>query len=309
MKSSDASDAPDASPGVTAIDPSTSVGPVEYAVSDLDATVGFYRNRLGFVVRERANDTARLGTNRAELVVLHERPDGRRIAGIAGLYHTAFLVPSRRDLAVLAERLLRDRTPLQGTNDHGTHLAIYLADNEGNGIELAWDRPREQWPFSNGRYQLERAPRGGLDLLGLAQEAPEPDADPESFTDVLPADTRIGHIHLHGVGIPQSIAFYHGILGFDVTVDRPDLGMMMVSAGGYHHHIGVNTWAGPHVALPPDDALGLARYTIRVPEAEELERLTTRLGASGIDARGEEHGIELRDPSGIEILITSSAGG
>jgi len=185
--------------------------------------------------------------------------------------------------------------------NHHTHLAIYIADAEGNGIELAWDFPREQWPAPEDLMRLGNGPLDPEDLLSELErdQSPWPGAHP---------DTRIGHVHLHVADLSAAGRFYQGVLGFQATFSYSaarDFGALFVSAGGYHHHIGLNIWRGVGAPPPPGDAVGLRYFTIVLPSRTELDRLTARVRAAGIG--GEEHaeGMLVRDPSHNGVLLTA----
>lgn len=285
------------------IHPGTRLGRVHYTVANLEQVAGFYRDILGFRLLWQDGATAALGAGERELLRLTEVPGARRVRRTTGLYHTAFLVPTRRELAHLLRRIIETRTPIQGHSNHGTHLAIYLPDPEGNGIELAWDFPREVWPMKDGLYDLSSTPRTGVDLRELLGEL---DRDPSSWEGLHP-DTVVGHVHLHVADLGETEAFYHGLLGMDVTLLSHDFGALFLSAGGYHHHVGSNIWLGPGAPPAPEDATGLRYFTIVVPDGEELARIRARLDATGVSHRPEEGGIFIKDPSSIGVLIKSAA--
>lgn len=282
----------------------TCMGDVHYAVADLDRVASFYRDILGFAVLEQAGDTVVLGAGDRVLLRLTKDPAARRVRGTAGLYHTAFLVPTRRDLAHLALRIAESRTRIHGTSNHGTHLAIYLPDPEGNGIELAWDFPEEVWPIKDGALDLGAMPRQGVDFGELMKEL---DKNPSPWTG-LPQGTVVGHIHLHVSDLETSERFYHGVLGFDVMMKSYDFGALFVSAGGYHHHIGMNIWRGIGIPKASPDALGLRTFTVLVPHEEELGRLQARLAAENIACEPSGAGLLVRDPSGIGLILAVDEG-
>lgn len=284
----------------TKIDPATGIGRVYYNVADLDRQTAFYRDVLGFKLLWREDDTAALGTEKRELLRLTLVPGARRVRGTTGLYHTAFLVPTRWDLAQLIRQIAVTRTPIQGHSNHGTHLAIYLPDAEGNGIELAWDFPKEVWPMKNGQLHFDMANRGGVDIDELFSELQN---DPRAWNGLDP-ETRIGHVHLHIADIDASRRFYRDLLGFDTTLDSADFGGLFVSAGGYHHHIGMNTWLGTDAPPAPPDAVGLRYYTIALPNQTELDRAVARLEAGGVKTEMTDDGVFVRDPSQNGIVLT-----
>lgn len=290
--------------------PDTELGHVHYTVADLERQVAFYRDIIGFKVLRHDEDFAILGTDDRELLRMTRVPGATRRQAATGLYHTAFLVPSKRDLAHLLRTLIDTRTPVQGTSDYGTHLAIYLPDPEGNGIELAWDYPREQWPVVDGKPDLMSMPRRGVDAEELLSTI---EHDTEPWLGVHPA-TKVGHVHLHVADLDEAKQFYNEQIGFDVIVTSESMGAAFLSAGGYHHHVGMNIWKGR--GLPPmaPDALGLRYFTIEVPDEVEVERIVNRVskGAGEVtvgddgtvgDVTVGDEGTLLHDPSGIAIFL------
>lgn len=296
--------------------PQTALGPVHYNVADLGRMVSFYKDIIGMKVLRQEGDFAALGTEERELLHMTRvrgATDGARPgpSAVTGLYHTAFLVPTKRDLAHLTLTLIDTRTPVHGTSDHGTHLAIYLPDPEGNGIELAWDHPREQWPEIGGQIDMTSRPRRGVDVEDLLRSI---ENDDEPWRGVGPG-TTVGHIHLHVVDLDQSKNFYNGVLGFDVIVHSPAMGASFLSAGGYHHHVGMNIWKGRGLPPAPPEAFGLRYFTVVVPDEEELQRLAARVekaGRLGVDGAYEGDSpdgshVWITDVSGIRILVVAGA--
>lgn len=279
--------------------PETRMGPVHYTVANLPRQIAFYRDILGFKLRWQEGDEASLGTDEHELLRLTAVPGATRQRRTTGLYHTAFLVPTRWDLAHLMRRLLETGVPLHGTSNHGTHLAIYLPDAEGNGIELAWDFPQEVWPMKDGRMDFAAMPRAGIDLADLFAEL-ERDGSPWLG---IPDDTVVGHVHLHVVDLQSSRAFYHQLLGFDVTLDGEGMGALFVSAGGYHHRIGMNVWKGVGLPPAPPDATGLRYFTVLLPDQGELERVVSLLKQADMELTDQDGGVLARDPSQIGVLF------
>ena len=212
-----------------------------------------------------------------------------------GLFHTAFLVPSRAELARSVRRVIDAGWNFTGASDHLVSEALYLDDPEGNGIEIYRDRPREEWRYEGGQLAMATLP---LDLDSVMAELDSDDVG-------AGADgTRIGHVHLQVSQIPPVEAFYEGGLGLDVTTARYP-GALFMSAGGYHHHIGTNTWASANAPAPPAGSRGLRRYTVVVPDAAELERVTAQLRAAGYELADAEGGVEAVDPSGNHALLTA----
>jgi catechol 2,3-dioxygenase len=228
------------------------------------------------------------------LVVLTASPTAPRPKGTTGLYHLAILVPSRAHLAHALRRLVHTGTPLQGTADHGVSEAIYLADPDGNGIEIYRDRPRAQWPMLNGRLQMGVDP---LDLDGLLDE---PDDDDSRG---LAAGSTIGHVHLHVSDLTAAKQFYVDVLGFEL-MQRYGPSALFVSAGGYHHHVGLNTWAGVGAPPPPPGAIGLRHFSLRLPNQSALDDVAARLRAASTPVESVGEAIRATDPSSNAILLT-----
>ncbi len=284
----------------TRIHPESRIGAVHLSVADLHRALAFYRNALGFKVHRLTEDTAYLGAGGPDLLVLVARPEARPVAGTTGLYHFAILVPSRRDLARSLKRLAETRTSVEGFADHKVSEAIYLSDPEANGIEIYWDRPRSAWYDSQGRFHMSTDPLDLEDLLAELQDNREP------WTGLQP-ETTIGHIHLRVASIPQAEAFYRDVLGFDLMA-RYGPAASFFSAGGYHHHIGVNTWGSLGAPPPPADATGLRYFDIVLPNREEMLKTVERLQAAGIPVEEQEAGFLVRDPSHNGLRLTAPSG-
>ena len=257
------------------------IGQVSLTVRDLDRSIAFYRDVLGFTEagspKEGAASTAiSLGPPGGPVLIeLHEYtnaiPKPRRSAG---LYHFAILVPSRAALGRSLRRLSEKRWPLTGASDHLVSEALYLDDPDGLGIEIYRDRLRSEWPVRNGQLLMATDP---LDLQSVHDE---PGA--ESPWTGLETGTVIGHVHLHVPHLDTAEQFYCGRIGFEPTV-RGYPGALFVAAGGYHHHLGLNTWTGIGAPPPPDNAVGLRSFTIESTAVEpaafddESTRVTVRL--------------------------------
>ncbi len=280
------------------IDPATRLGHVHLTVLDLEAQLAFYQDVLGLRLQWREGSTASLGAGRGDLLRLTERPDAHRVYRATGLYHFCLLVPRRVELARLLRRVADTRTPVQGLVDHLTAEAIYLADPEGNGIELDSDWPREQWPTPS---EMVRRGNDPLDVEGLLAELA---AAPSEWAG-LPPETMIGHVHLHVADLAAARHFYHDLLGFDEMMQFPGQAGF-VSAGGYHHHVAYNVWAGVGAPTPPENALGLRHFTIRLPREAELARVVERLHEAGVAVERIDEGLLTRDPSRNGILLTAA---
>lgn len=278
------------------IHPATTLGHVHLTVADLEKQVQFYQGVLGLKVHRREGDTAYLGAGKEDLLLLTERRDARQVRRTTGLYHLCILVPARVELAQLLRSIEKSGAPVQGLVDHHTAEAIYLDDAEGNGIELDSDRPREQWP---SMAQLPRMGNAPLDVEGLMAEL---NAAPGAWEGLHP-ETRIGHVHLHVANLVQARDFYHGVLGFDEMMQFAGQAGF-VSAGGYHHHVAYNIWAGVGAPPPPADATGLRHFAVQLPSAEEREKVLGRVAAAGIPVEESGEGALVRDPSRNGVLLT-----
>ena len=251
------------------------IGQVSLAVANLDRSIAFYRDVLGFRESARDGPAASLGAGARTLVELREQPNAiPRPRRSAGLYHVAILVPSRAALGRSLRRLIDRRWPLTGASDHLVSEALYLDDPDGLGIEIYRDRPRDEWPRRNGQLVMATDP---LDVAALRDEA----GAEEQWTG-LDAGTSIGHVHLHVPHLDTAEALYCGRIGFAPTV-RGYPGALFVAAGGYHHHLGLNTWSGIGAPPPPEHAVGLRSFTIESRElqprdvVDESTRVTVRL--------------------------------
>jgi catechol 2,3-dioxygenase len=281
------------------IDPGTTMGAVRLAVADLDGVHDFYRRAIGLSELEPEDGIVRLGTEGSDeaLVELAGDPDAPpRPRGTSGLFHLAILVPGRADLARALQRVAEAGWRLSGASDHLVSEALYLSDPEGNGIELYRDRPREEWPVRDGELQMDTLP---LDLDGVLGELRREDADAP-----MPAGTRIGHVHLNVGDLAAAEAFYSGALGFDVVV-RGYPGAIFVSAGGYHHHLGLNTWAGEGASAPPPGSRGLRQFEIRLPGEAQLVAEENRLREAGFEPVSEGGTVRSTDPSGNRLVLVA----
>jgi catechol 2,3-dioxygenase len=268
------------------------LGAVHLTVADLDRSVGFYQDALGLRLARREDSVAVLGAGGEELVVLHEEPGARRAGRHAGLYHYALLYPSREELARAVQRLAATRTVISGASDHGVSEAIYLPDPDDNGIELYADRPRDAWPPAPAGERIGMFTRA-LDLDDLlatvAGEEPVRHAG---------EGLRMGHVHLHVGDLEAARAFYVGVIGFEAMATLPSA--LFLAAGGYHHHLGLNTWRGEGVGPAPDGTVGLREWTV-VLDADALAALRARLAAAGQEAADA-----VADPWGIRVRFVAA---
>ena len=283
------------------IPPDTGIGKVRLRVADIDGLTTFYERVVGLSAVERDNGLARLGPDGGEaLVELVAAPDAPPAPSFStGLFHLALLVPDRAELARALQRVAGAGWRLTGASDHLVSEAIYLRDPEGNGVEIYRDRPRETWREEAGELQMATLPLDLEDVLG--------DLDPdEAPVAGMPAGTTIGHVHLQVADIPASEGFYNGVVGLDVMV-RSYPGALFLAAGGYHHHLGLNTWQSQGAPPPPEGALGLDRYELAFPDAASRDEAADGLGGAGDPVRLEE-GVLATDPSGNRVLLTARRG-
>ena len=278
------------------------IGSVHLRVSSLQRALGFYRDILGFEVIAMHGGDARLAAaaNRPAQLILSEFGSSKpRPAGTTGLFHVAFRHTHRKDLARAFLHLHKANYPLQGSADHGVSEALYLADPDGNGIELYMDRPAEDWPVVNGQVAMTTEPLDIDDLLSEVHTGKRRD-------DTLRPPTHIGHIHLQISDLMRSEKFYHEILGFEVT-QRSFPGALFLSLDGYHHHIGLNTWAGRGAPAPPGDSLGLDSFSILFSDQRAIERIS-RQHLWNVDrnhdpwVNGNER-LTVLDPDGFTIVL------
>ena len=285
------------------ISAATHIGVVSLTVADMSRSLQFYENVLG-LRRQSASDEGGLlvaadGTPLLELVEQRgARPKPQRATG---LYHFALLLPSRLDLARWLQHVAETRWPLQGWADHGVSEAIYLADPDGNGIEVYRDRPRAEWPMADGGLRMVSDPLDARGLLALLGDDTQP-------WQAMPAGSVMGHVHLHVADIELARMFYCDVLGFDL-VQRYGASALFVSAGGYHHHIGLNTWAGQGAPPAPAGSAGLRNFQILLPDQDAVAEVAVRLEQAGISFARSDGEITLRDPSGNGIhLVTEGQG-
>jgi catechol 2,3-dioxygenase len=274
----------------------TRLGPVRLQVADLDRSLAFYEGVLGLRLLELAGADARLGAPGSDdvLVALHARPGATPVPrrGRLGLYHFAVLLPSRADLGRFV-RHLSETGVTAGAADHLFSEALYLTDPDGLGVEVYADRPRAAWPLAGDVLAGDTQP---LDLHSLDRDAGE-----TRWTGA-PAGTTIGHVHLYVDRLEDVEAFYHRGLGFD-RLRLPFPGALFLSAGGYHHHLGTNTWAAGAPRAGPGDARLLA-WTVVVPAASDADAAAQSLAEAGSRVTRTGEGYDATDPWGNGLHIT-----
>jgi catechol 2,3-dioxygenase len=290
------------------IHPQTQMGAISLTVANLDNQLEFYQRVMGFKLHWREGNKAGLGSGGTDLLLLTEESNLKKYRGVTGLYHVAYLFPNRRELAIAVARLFALKYPNSPT-DHIMTKTTYLDDIEGNGIELYAESPEDgTWTFKDGKFESYRKDgswsdgREALDLEELFSHLTE-----EDKLDVsVPPEVRIGHVHLHVRDVDEAVNFYHGIIGFDVMGIAKTFQAAFVSAGGYHHHLGLNTWQGVGAPPPPPDAVGLRYFTIDLPDQKAYDEVVARVDAAGIPSNQTEAGLLLHDPSqnGVILRVT-----
>jgi catechol 2,3-dioxygenase len=280
------------------IPPDTAIGKVRLRVADVDGLAAFYERVVGLGAVEREGDLVRVGPEDGEpLVELVSAPGAPAPPSFStGLFHLAILVPDRAELARSLRRVADAGWRLTGASDHLVSEALYLQDPEGNGIEIYRDRPRDQWAEDRGELRMATLPLDLDDVLG------EFDGD-EQGANGMPAATTMGHVHLQVADIPAAEAFYNRGVGLDVMV-RSYPGALFLSAGGYHHHLGANTWQSEGAPPPPEGALGLDRYELVFPDAASRDDAAGRLADTGDPVELSE-GVLATDPSGNRVLLSA----
>ncbi|MCR8641194.1 VOC family protein [Paenibacillus sp. N1-5-1-14] len=277
----------------------TLIGYVRIKVSNMARSIAFYQEIIGLDVKEQVGNVAYL-TAKGDvnpILVLEEVADAIVMPEprpTTGLFHFAILVPTRESLGITLRHLLEKRVGI-GQADHIVSEALYLSDPDNNGIEIYWDRPREDWKRDSwGNITMATDPIDWEGLLALAEQKP--------WTG-LPSGTTIGHIHLQVADIEQAKQFYCDVMGFDLITNYGNRALF-ISAGGYHHHIGMNTWAGVGLPVPPANATGLDYYSLIIPDQAALDATIARLGEAGAEVTKREDGYLVRDTSGISILLS-----
>ena len=273
----------------------TTVGHVVLQVADLGRSLEYYQRVLGMAVQSQSSGVVRLGPHddTRVLIELRERRGVRAVPrrGLLGLYHFAILLPGRAALGRFLRHLGTIREPA-GMSDHLVSEAIYLTDPDGLGIEVYADRPRETWRFAESQLQMRTDP---LDIEALLQVAGD-----EPWTGV-PRGTVMGHIHLFVGDIARAESFYHAALGFDKVVWTYP-GALFMSAGGYHHHLGTNTWAAGAPSATDDDAR-LVEWVLQLPDVVDARAAAESLRQAGNAVEQRDDGWAVVDPWGTKLVL------
>jgi catechol 2,3-dioxygenase len=283
---------------------SAHMGRVALSVADLQRSLAFYQERIGLTLLNVEGETrgtervevAVLGTPERELIYLQEQPGAHPTHGTTGLYHFAILLPSRLDLAKRLRHLIDTETKLDGAADHNVSEALYLTDPDGHGIEIYSDRPRDEWQYVNGQLKMGT---DAFDVNGVLAEL----SGETFYSSPMPDQTVMGHVHLHVSQLNEALDFYTNVVGFDLVMRYgPSAGF--VSAGGYHHHLGMNTWAGVGAPPPAADTAHLLWYEIVVDGETAVTELEKRLEKAGVVLERNGRSLQFQDVSANLIRVT-----
>ena len=282
------------------------MGAVDIAVTDGDRALRFYRDYVGLTPLPSRGAAIPMGAGGRELVVLHPGAQRPVVPRTSGLYHLALLLPDRRELARVIGRLARLRWE-QYPTDHVMTKANYLSDPDGNGIEIYAESPEDgTMDMVNGTFgawDKDGRPRSGRDPIDLEELFGHLREDDRLETP-MPDATKMGHVHLHVADVDDALRFYHDLVGFDVMGHMPGVGF--ISAGGYHHHLGLNEWAGRGARPAPDGSAGLLRFTVELPTQRDLDDVVNRLEHGEVRVTEEPDGYAAVDPSANRVLFKAA---
>ncbi|MGM1022759.1 MAG: VOC family protein [Bacillota bacterium] len=276
----------------------TRIGHVSLKVSNLERSIQFYTEVVGFQLLRQTADNAELSVDGKHPLLTLKFIENAVILprqSAAGLYHFAILVPDRAALGLSLRNLLAHEIEI-GQGDHDVSEALYIHDPDNNGIEIYADRPRDQWKKdANGYYIMGTDPVDAEGLVAISENLP---------WQGLPEGTVIGHVHFHVSNLFKAQQFYCDVLGFDITC-RYGSSALFVSAGGYHHHMGLNIWAGEGAPPAPEHAAGLDYFELIVPDQKELEAVVARLTAAGYGVQERDGAKYVADPFRIHIKLVN----
>jgi catechol 2,3-dioxygenase len=272
------------------------VGQAHLVVQDLASVSAFYQKIIGLSVLETSPSGEVLGAGGKPLLTLTTGQSTTRApGGAAGLFHTAFLMPTRSDLALWLTHVANNNVALQGASDHLVSEAIYLADPEGNGIEVYRDRTPQEWSYqADGTISMSTL---RLNLQELYDSAPK-----ATFAKAA-EDTAIGHIHLQVGNIPEADAFYQDVLGLKIMARYP--GASFFGSGAYHHHVAANIWNSRGAQARQDNMTGLSGYSLKFNEKAALDTAIAALDRMEIATERQSDGIALKDPWGIGLKLSA----
>ncbi|WP_164670774.1 VOC family protein [Virgibacillus doumboii] len=272
--------------------PTIYVGEVNINVTNLEKSLEFYQNIIGFSVLEQTDRKAVLTANGKRALLTLEQPEDvvPKEGRTTGLYHFAILLPSRADLSSFLKHMIQTNTRL-GASDHYVSEALYLSDPDGNGIEVYRDRPSSEWSWTGDQVAMATEPLDGESLLAESQQT----------WNGMPEDTVMGHIHLHVADLKKTEEFYMEGLGFNIVTNYP--GALFTSTGDYHHHIGLNVWNGAGAPAPAKNSAGMNWYTLVFPDEVTREARVEKLQQIGAVVTKEQDVYAAEDPSGNVIHL------
>ena len=267
-------------------------GEVHLNVLDLDRSIRFYKEIIGFkVLKEESNKAVLTADGKTPLLII-EQPEKvtPKEPRKTGLYHFALLLPERADLGMIIKHFVENKVAI-GASDHLVSEALYLSDPDGNGIEIYTDREPSEWSWENGQVVMSTDPLDGESVVASSEG---------KQWDGLPTGTLMGHVHLHVAHLPETETFYNA-LGFEVATNYPQA--LFMSNGKYHHHIGLNTWSGEGAAQPSADSVGLHSYTLIYPDKVVLDEAIAKVKSLGTKVESVESSYLIEDPSGNRIVL------
>jgi catechol 2,3-dioxygenase len=278
------------------IHPDTEMGMVTLKVADLRRSLVFYTEIIGMRILAQEAQSATLGVAARPIVRIEAIPNAQQPPrNSTGLYHAAILLPDRKSLAIKIAQIASAKYPLGGYADHLVSEAFYLDDPDGNGLEIYRDRPRNEWPRIEGAIQMASDP---IDLDEFFSLVPE--KLPADFA--LPIGTTLGHMHLRIGDIPTALKFYRDVMGFDLITTMPSA--LFLSAGGYHHHLGMNIWESRNGQAAPESAVGLREFSVWLPDIIERDRLVAQIKAAGVTVARDDDSFVVSDPWQNRISLT-----
>lgn len=272
------------------------LGYAELNVSNLEEVTRYYTDTVGLSLIEKTELRSKLGIKESGnvLLILNKTSSQDSGEGKAGLFHTAFLLPERKDLGNTLFNLLKNEVAVAGASDHGYSEALYLQDPEGNGIEIYWDKPKEEWVINEDGTIPGVTEQ--MDAHGVL------DSRDEKASPLFPVGTRVGHMHLSVSNLKESEQFYINTMGMDLKYEYGSQARF-IAAGDYHHHIGMNTWAGSGLPKRRSDDLGLRLFTLVLPDRTDIDKLADHLSENGYPFDREQDSLSVIDPNGIIITV------
>ncbi|MGG3890749.1 VOC family protein [Metabacillus fastidiosus] len=275
-------------------EPVTFVGQVNLKVQNLERSLAFYQEIIGFKVLEQTETSASLTADGKTVLLSIQQPNNivPKQERTTGLYHFALLLPRRSDLAKIVQHFIGIGLPF-GSSDHLVSEALYLSDPDGNGIEIYIDRHPSEWKWENDEVEMAVDPLNFVNLLAEGKQ--------QSWKG-LPAATVMGHIHLHVSELKKTEEFYIKGLGFEV-VNRYGAQALFISDSKYHHHIGLNTWNGVGAPAPSPNSVGLESFTLMLPNEEKRNKIIAQLNSIGVSVIKENNSFITSDPSGNRIYL------